>query len=146
MSCLWILNSVMTNKVFHLHIYLHLKVPCIPVLHNVLDMLLVNQQWIWSLQQPLLPVEHLVGHLLSGHRIWLEYRVLMKCHGEIVNLADSRMDCLRGCLATLSVLVVRIAILEYSEKAYKFIVCEFGGFQNVLRDALNSPVAQWPTV
>ena len=41
-------------------------------------------------------------------------------------------------LATLSVLVVRIALLEYSkihEKAYKCIVCEFGGFQNVLRDA-----------
>ena len=39
-----------------------------------------------------------------------------------MNLADSRMDCLRGCLATLSVLVVRIALLEYSkihEKAYK---------------------------
>ena len=52
-----------------------------------------------------------------------------------MNLADSRMDCLRGCLATFSVLV---ELLEYSkihEKAYKFIVCEFGGFQNVLRDA-----------
>ena len=52
-----------------------------------------------------------------------------------MNLADSLMDCLR---ATLSVLVVRISLLEYSkihEKAYKFIVCEFGGFQNVLRDA-----------
>ena len=51
-----------------------------------------------------------------------------------MNLADSRMDCLRGCLATLSV----ITLLEYSkihEKAYKCIVCEFGGFQNVLRDA-----------
>ena len=48
------------------------------------------------------------------------------------------VDCLRGCLATLSVLVVGIALQEYSkihEKAYKFIVCEFGGFQNVLRDA-----------
>ena len=48
------------------------------------------------------------------------------------------MDCLRGCLATLSVLVVRIAPLEYSkihEKAYKCIVCEFGGFQNIIRDA-----------
>ena len=57
---------------------------------------------------------------------------------KMVNLADSHMDCLRGCLATLSVLVVRIALLEYSkihDKAYKFIVCEFGGFQNVLRDA-----------
>ena len=54
-----------------------------------------------------------------------------------MNLADSRMNCLRGCFATLSVLVVRIALLVYSkihEKAYKFIVCEFGGFQNVLRD------------
>ena len=53
-------------------------------------------------------------------------------------LADSRMDCLRGCLATLSVLVVRISLLEYSkihEKAYKCIVCEFVHFQNVLRDA-----------
>ena len=51
-----------------------------------------------------------------------------------MNLAESRMDCLRGCLATLSVL----ALPEYSkihEKAYKCIVCEFGGFQNVLRDA-----------
>ena len=57
---------------------------------------------------------------------------------KIVNLADSRIDCLRWCLATLSVLVVRISLLEYSkihEKAYKCIVCEFGGFQNVLRDA-----------
>ena len=55
-----------------------------------------------------------------------------------MNLADSRMDCLLGCLATLSVLIVRIALQEYSkihEKAYKCIVCEFGGFQNVLRDA-----------
>ena len=55
-----------------------------------------------------------------------------------MNLADSRMDCLRGCWATLSILVVRIALLEYSkihEKAYECIVCEFGGFQNVLRDA-----------
>ena len=55
-----------------------------------------------------------------------------------MNLADSRMDCLRGCLVTLSILVVRISLLEYSkihEKAYKCIVCEFGGFQNVLRDA-----------
>ena len=52
-----------------------------------------------------------------------------------MNLADSRMDCLRGCLATLSVLVVRISLLEYSnihEKAYKCIVCEFGGFQNAV--------------
>ena len=55
-----------------------------------------------------------------------------------MNLADSRMDCLQGYLATLSVLVVRISLLDHSkihEKAYKCIVYEFGGFQNVLRDA-----------
>ena len=55
-----------------------------------------------------------------------------------MNLADSCMGYLRGVLATLSVLVVRIALLEYNkihEKAYKCIVCEFGGFQSVLRDA-----------
>ena len=48
-----------------------------------------------------------------------------------MNLADSHMDCLQGCLATFRILVVRIALLEYNrihEKAYKFIVCEFGGF------------------
>lgn len=43
------------------------------------------------------------------------------------------MDCyhLPGCLATLSILVVKIVLLEYSrthENAYKFIVCQFGGF------------------
>ena len=55
-----------------------------------------------------------------------------------MNLADTRMDCLRGCLATLSVLLVRIALPEYikiHEKAYKCTFYEFGGFQNVLRDA-----------
>ena len=48
-----------------------------------------------------------------------------------MNLADSRMDCLRGCLATLSIL----GYSKIHEKAYKCIVYEFGGFQNVLRDA-----------
>ena len=66
------------------------------------------------------------------------YRLKKKKKKKKMNLADSRVDCLRGYLATLSVLVVRISLLEYSkihEKAYKCIVCEFGGFQNVLRDA-----------
>ena len=63
-----------------------------------------------------------------------------------MNLADSRIDCVRGCLATLSVLVVRISLLEYTkihEKAYKCIVCEFGGFQNVLRDACVRAIPTW---
>ena len=41
------------------------------------------------------------------------------------------MDFLLRCLATLSLLVVRIVLLEYSkihEKVYKFIVWEFEGF------------------
>ena len=64
-----------------------------------------------------------------------------------MNLADSRMGYLRGC--TLSVLVVRIALLEYNkihEKAYKCIVCEFGGFQNVLRDARHPYIESLPTL
>ena len=49
--------------------------------------------------------------------LFVSYIVLRRRRrdGEIVNLADSRMDCLRGCLATLSVLVVRISLLEYSK-------------------------------
>ena len=54
-----------------------------------------------------------------------------------MNLADSRMDCLRGCLATLSVLVVRISFLEYSKIHEKFIVCEFGG--NVFEMRASAP-------
>ena len=40
------------------------------------------------------------------------------------------MDCLLGCLATLSMLVARIVPLEHSKKfgmAYNFIVHEFDG-------------------
>ena len=36
-----------------------------------------------------------------------------------MNLADLRMDCLRGCLATLSILVFRITLLEYSKMYMK---------------------------
>ena len=45
------------------------------------------------------------------------------------------MDCLQVCLATLSVLVVRIALLEYSkihENAYKFKACEFGALMKCI--------------
>ena len=45
-----------------------------------------------------------------------------------MNLADSHMDCLQGCLAIVSILVVRIVLLEYSKIHEKAIVCEFGGF------------------
>ena len=48
-----------------------------------------------------------------------------------MNLADSYMGRIRECLATLSVLLARIVPLENGEvheRAYKFIVCEFGGF------------------
>ena len=47
--------------------------------------------------------------------LFVSYSYIEEEDGEIVNLADSRVDCLRGCLATLSVLVVRISLLEYSK-------------------------------
>ena len=42
-----------------------------------------------------------------------------------MSLPDSSIDRLLGCLATLSVLIVRIALLEYSKIHEKG---EFGGF------------------
>ena len=39
-----------------------------------------------------------------------------------MNLADSCIDRLQGCLATLSILVYRIALLEYSKIHEKCIV------------------------
>ena len=44
-----------------------------------------------------------------------------------MNLADSRMDCLRGCLATLSVLIVRIALQEYSKIQGRIQDYRYGG-------------------
>ena len=40
-------------------------------------------------------------------------------------------------MATLSILVARVVLLEHSEvheKAYNFTACEFGSFHNVLRN------------
>ena len=58
---------------------------------------------------------------------------------QIVSLGDSRIERVRDCLDMLNMLTVRVAVLEYSQlhkKAYNFpVVCEFGGFENVLRDA-----------
>ena len=54
----------------------------------------------------------------------------------ILRLADSCIECLRDCWALLSKPTVRLVVLGYSElhkKAYNFLVCEFGGFEGVLR-------------
>ena len=63
--------------------------------------------------------------VLVGMYYHLMFQILPLCmHSSTLNLTDSHMDCLRGCLVTLSVLVVRIALLEYSkihEKALKFV-------------------------
>ena len=51
---------------------------------------------------------------------------------------SSHIECVRDCLACLSLLTVRVVVLEYSQlhkKPYNLVVCEFGGFENVLRDA-----------
>ena len=50
------------------------------------------------------------------------------------SLGDSRIERVRDLL---SMLTVRVAVQEYSQlhkKAYNLVVCEFGGFENVLRD------------
>ena len=56
-----------------------------------------------------------------------------------MTLGDSRIKRVRDRLDLLNMLTVRVAVLEYSQlhkKAYNFSVCEFGGFENVLRDAV----------
>ena len=63
---------------------------------------------------------------------------LLKEVGQIVSLGDSRIERVRGRLAILNMLTVRVVDLEYSwlyKKPYSALVCEFGGFENVLRDA-----------
>ena len=53
-----------------------------------------------------------------------------------MSLGDSRIKRVRGRLACLSMLTVRVVVLEYSQLLITwYIVCEFGGFENVLRDA-----------
>ena len=49
--------------------------------------------------------------------------------GQIVSLG---IECVRDRLDMLNMLIVRVAVLEYSQL---HIVCEFGGFENVLSDA-----------
>ena len=62
----------------------------------------------------------------------------MKTTGAVcVSLGDTRIECVRGRLAILSMLKVRVVNLEYNylyKKPYSSLVCEFGGFENVLRD------------
>ena len=55
-----------------------------------------------------------------------------------MSLDDSRIECVHDRLASLCLLTVRVVALEYSQlhkKSYNLVVCEFGGFENVLRDA-----------
>ena len=54
-----------------------------------------------------------------------------------MSLGDSHIKHVCARLASLSILTV-IAVLEYSQlhkKAYNLVLCEFGGFENVLCDA-----------
>ena len=62
----------------------------------------------------------------------------LHCLKKMENLANLYMGCTCRFLATLSVLLARVVLLENGEvheKAYKFIVFEFEGFSNVLCDA-----------
>ena len=53
-----------------------------------------------------------------------------------MSLGDSRIERVRGRLAILSMLTVRVYSGPGVQLAiYSSLVCEFGGFENVLRDA-----------
>ena len=54
---------------------------------------------------------------------------------QIMSLGNSRIERVRGHLAILSMLTVRVVALEYSQLHKNLIVCDFGGCENVLRDA-----------
>ena len=57
---------------------------------------------------------------------------------QIMSLDKSRTERVRDRLASLSLLTVRVVVLEYSQlykKSYNLVVCEFGGFENALHDA-----------
>ena len=56
---------------------------------------------------------------------------LCRLKGQIVSLGDSRIKRVRD----LSMLTVRVVVLEYSQLHKKCVVCEFRGFENVLCDA-----------
>ena len=54
-----------------------------------------------------------------------------------MSLGDSHLKHVCGCLASLRMLTVIVVVLEYNQlhkKAYNVVVCEFGGFENVLHD------------
>ena len=52
-----------------------------------------------------------------------------------MSLDDSRIECVRSCLAIVSMLTVRVVVLYYSQLHKRLRTSEFGGFENVLRDA-----------
>ena len=48
-----------------------------------------------------------------------------------MSLGDSRIEPVRDLL---NMLTIRVAVLQLHKKAYNLVVCEFGGFENVLHD------------
>ena len=52
-----------------------------------------------------------------------------------MSLGNSCIERIRCRLTALSMLTVRRVVLEHSQLIKRLIVCEFGGFKNVLRDA-----------
>ena len=60
------------------------------------------------------PTEPIYVKIMVLAALLVSYIILLrKKDGEVVNLADSHMDCLRG--GVFGYLVVRIALLEYSK-------------------------------
>ena len=52
--------------------------------------------------------------------------------GQIMSLDDSCIERVCDCLSSLSLLPVRVVVLEYSQlhkMPYNLVVCKFGGFE-----------------
>ena len=68
--------------------------------------------------------------------IALRPRHVQRARSKHVSLGNSCIERIRCRLTALSMLTVRRVVLERSQLIiYNLIVCEFGGFKNVLRDA-----------
>ena len=70
--------------------------------------------------------------------IVLRPRHVQRPRSKHVSLGNSCIERIRCRLTALSMLTVRVVVLEHSQllkKVYNLIVCEFGGFNNALRDA-----------
>ena len=72
-------------------------------------------------------------------------RIFEEEDGQIMSSDDSRIECVRNRLASLSLLTVRVVALEYSQlhkKPYNLVVCDFGGLKMYCVMRASAPTLQ----